>query len=65
MSLAAYVVEDGLVGHQLEERPFDPVKALCLSVGKYQDQDKGVVGLVTRWRGQCLGSFWRGNQEMG
>ena len=57
MSLAAYVVEDGLVGHQLEERPFDPVKALCLSVGKYQDQDKGVVGLVSRWRGEGMRRF--------
>jgi hypothetical protein len=57
MALAACVVEDGLVDHQWEERPFDPVKALCPSVGKYQDQDKGVVGLVSRWRGEGMRRF--------
>jgi hypothetical protein len=28
MAVAAYVAEDGLVGHQWEERPFGPVKVL-------------------------------------
>jgi hypothetical protein len=32
MSLAAYVAEDGLVGHHWEERPLGLVKILCPSI---------------------------------
>jgi hypothetical protein len=38
MSLAAYVAEDGLVGHHWEERPL----GLALVQGKHQGQEVGV-----------------------
>jgi hypothetical protein len=34
MSLAAYVAEDGLVGHHWEERPLDLANVICLSTGE-------------------------------
>ena len=46
VALAIYVAEDSLVGHQWEERPFGPVKALCPSIGKCKDQEWEWVG----WR---------------
>jgi hypothetical protein len=39
VTLAIYVAEYGLVGHQLDERPLGPVKDLCHSIGEYQDQE--------------------------
>ena len=42
-----------------------PVKALCLSVGECRDREVGVDGLVSRRRGDGIGGFWKGNQEMG
>ena len=33
MSLAAYVAEDGLVGHHLEERPLGLANFICPSTG--------------------------------
>ena len=44
---------------------FDPVKAQCPSVGECQDQEAGVGGLVSRGRGEEIGNFQKGNQEMG
>jgi hypothetical protein len=44
MSLAAYVAEDGLVGHQWEERPFGLANFICLSTGERQGQEVGVGG---------------------
>ena len=40
-----------------------PVKALCPSVGECQVQEVGVVGLVSRGRGEWIVGFQRGNQE--
>ena len=40
-----------------------PVKALCPSVGKCQDGEAGVGGLVSRGNGDGLEDFQRGNQE--
>jgi hypothetical protein len=34
MSIAAFLAEDGLVGHHLEERPLDPANFICPSTGK-------------------------------
>ena len=48
MTPAAYITEDGLVGHKWEERPLGPVNALCPSVEKCQEA--GVGGLVSRGR---------------
>ena len=45
MSLAAYVAEDGLVGHHLEERPLGIANFICPSTGEYQGQEAGVGGL--------------------
>jgi hypothetical protein len=41
VSLAAYVVEDGLVGHQWEKRPLVLQKMICPSVVECQDQESG------------------------
>jgi hypothetical protein len=42
MSLAAYVSEDGLVGHQWKERPIGCANFICLSTGEWQGQEVGV-----------------------
>jgi hypothetical protein len=54
VSLAAYVAEDGLVGHHWEERPLGLANFICLSTGEYQGQEwvgRGVVG-------EGMGDFW-------
>jgi hypothetical protein len=52
MSLAAYVSEDGLVGHHWEERPLGLANFICLSTGERQGQEVGGGG------GEDLGDFW-------
>jgi hypothetical protein len=42
MSLAAYVSEDGIVGHHLKERPIGPANFICLSTRERQGQEVGV-----------------------
>jgi hypothetical protein len=44
VSLAAYVAEDGLVGHHWEERPLGIANFICLSTGEHQGQEVGVGG---------------------
>jgi hypothetical protein len=44
LSLAAYVAEDGLVGHHWEERPLCLANFICLSTEEYQGQKVGVGG---------------------
>jgi hypothetical protein len=44
LSLAAYVSEDGLVGHHWKERPIGHANFICLSTGKHQGQEVGVGG---------------------
>ena len=44
VSLAAYVAEDGLVGHHWEERPLDLANFICPSTGERQGQEPGVGG---------------------
>jgi hypothetical protein len=44
MSLAAYVSEDGLVGHHWEERHLGLANVICLSTGDHQGQEVGVGG---------------------
>ena len=44
MSLAAYVSEDGLVGHQWKERPIGRADFICLSAGERQGLEVGVGG---------------------
>jgi hypothetical protein len=42
MSLAAYVAEDGLVGHHWEERPLGLANFIC--IGEHQGQEVRVGG---------------------
>jgi hypothetical protein len=44
MSLAAYVSEDGLVGHHWEERTLGLANFICPSTGESQGQEVGVSG---------------------
>ena len=55
MSLAAYVAEDGLVGHHWEERPL--ANFICPSSGECQGQEVGVSGKGSRVV-ECIGDFW-------
>jgi hypothetical protein len=57
MSLAAYVSEDGLVGHQWKERPIGHANFICLSTGESQGQEVGVGGWGNGW-GRGVGDFW-------
>jgi hypothetical protein len=49
VSLAAYVSEDGLVGHQWKERPIGRANFICLSTGERQGQEVGVGGWGSVW----------------
>jgi hypothetical protein len=42
--LAAYVSEDGLVGHHWKESPIGLANFICLSTGECQGQEVGVGG---------------------
>ena len=44
LTLAAYVAEDGLVGHHWKERPIVHANFICLSTGERQGQEVGVGG---------------------
>jgi hypothetical protein len=55
MSLAAYVAEDGLVGHHWEERPLGLANFMCPSTGERQSQEVGVGG-----QGRRAGGGYRG-----
>ena len=57
MSLAAYVAEDGLVGHHWEERPLGLANFICLSTGEHQGQEVGGGGGEGR-EGEGMGDFW-------
>ena len=65
MTLAAYVAEDGLVGHQWEERPLGSVKVLCPSIGECQGQEAGVVGVVSTGEGRGDRGFSEGKLGKG
>jgi hypothetical protein len=49
MSLAAYVSEDGLVGHQWKERPIGRANFICLSTEERQGQEVRVGGWGSGW----------------
>jgi hypothetical protein len=44
VSLAAYVAEDGLVGHHWEERPHGITNFISPSTGERQGEEAGVGG---------------------
>jgi hypothetical protein len=56
VSLAAYVSEDGLVGHQWKKRPIGLANVICLSIGECQGQEMGVGG-GGEWGGEGMGDF--------
>jgi len=49
VSLAAYVVEDGLVGHHWEGTTLGIANFICLSTGELQGQEVGVGGWGSGW----------------
>jgi hypothetical protein len=55
MSLAAYVAEDGLVGHHWEERPLGLANFICPSTGERVGKELGVSRL-----GSMEGRGYRG-----
>jgi hypothetical protein len=55
VSLAAYVSEDGLVGHYWKERPIVLANFICLSTAERQGQEVGVGGRGV-W-GRVWGTF--------
>jgi hypothetical protein len=42
LTLAAYVSEDGLIGHHWKERPIGLANFICPSTGERQGQEVGV-----------------------
>jgi hypothetical protein len=63
VSLAAYISEDGLVGHQWKERPIGLANFICLSTGQRQGQEVGVVGREVGGTGDFWGSIGNVNEE--
>jgi hypothetical protein len=65
MFLAAYVSEDGLVGHQWKERPIGLANFICLSTGECQGQEvRGwEEGSGRRQRGDFWDSIGKVNEE--
>jgi hypothetical protein len=61
VSLAAYVAEDGRVGHHREERPMGLANFICLSTGEHQGQEVGVGGQGSGGGGYggLLGEHWK------
>jgi hypothetical protein len=57
VSLAAYISEDGLVGHQWKERPIGRANFICLSTGERQGQEVGVGGWGSEWVAEHVGDF--------
>jgi hypothetical protein len=57
MSLAAYVAEDGLVGHHWEERPIGLANFICPVQGNARAKKWEWVGRRIG-RGLNIGDFW-------
>ena len=53
MSLAAYVAEDGLVGHHWEERPLGIANFICPSTGKRNTIKQGKIN-SKKYQGQNI-----------
>ena len=66
MSLAAYVSEDDLVGHQWKERPIGRANFICLSTGERQGQEVGLcrgIGVGGEGLEDLWGSIGNVNEE--
>jgi hypothetical protein len=57
MSLAAYVEEDGLVGHHWGERPLGLANFICPRQGNARAKKWEWVGKGTGME-ECIGDFW-------
>ena len=57
VSLAAYVGEDGLVGHHWEERPLGLTNLYAPVQGNTRAKKWEWVGRGARW-GEVIGNFW-------
>jgi hypothetical protein len=57
MSLAAYVSEDGLAGHQWKERPIGRANFIFLSTGRGMPGPRSGSEWVREWGGG-IGVFW-------
>jgi hypothetical protein len=57
MSLAAYVSEDGLVGHQWKERPIGHANFYLPQYSGMPEPRSG-SGWVGEWVGEQVGDFW-------
>jgi hypothetical protein len=57
VSLAAYVAEDGLVGHHWEERPLGLANFICLSTGGTPGPRIGSEWVGEQRRGRVWGTF--------
>jgi hypothetical protein len=55
LSLAAYVAEDGLVGHQLEERPLVLQRSYAPVQGNARARKQKSVGWGAGWRESIVG----------
>ena len=60
MAPAAYVAEDGLVGHQWEERPLVLQTLYAPVQGNARARKQEWVGWGAG-QGEGIGDFWRGN----
>ena len=57
MSLAAYVSEDSLVGHEWKERPTGRADFISLIAGEHQGWEVGVGVWGGKWGVRVWGSF--------
>ena len=57
MSLAAYVSEDGLVGHQWKERPIGLANFICPSTGETPVPRSGSRWVGEQGGGRVQGTF--------
>jgi hypothetical protein len=58
MSLAAYISEDGLVGHQWKERPIGQSCKLYMSQYRGMPGPRSGSGRVGEWVRERVGDFW-------
>jgi hypothetical protein len=57
MSLAAYVSEDGLAGHQWKERPLGLANFICLSTGETPGPRSQSEYVAEQGGGEGIGDF--------
>jgi hypothetical protein len=58
MSLAAYVSEDGLVGHQWKESPIGHANVICMGTYRGTLEPRSGSGWLGERVGELVGDFW-------